>query len=52
MSTDNPKRPTQIPAARLTRDDLELGLKELINRLAERGKSAELRIIGGAAISL
>lgn len=42
----------QAPAARLTRDELEFGLKTVIHRLQERGRPAELRIIGGAAISL
>lgn len=42
----------QVPAARLTRDELEFGLKAVIQRLQDRGEPAELRIVGGAAISL
>lgn len=38
--------------ARLTRDDLEFGLKEVLQRLQKRDEPAELRIVGGAAISL
>lgn len=47
-----PETRLQVPAARLTRDELEFGLKEVIQRLQERGEPAELRIVGGAAISL
>jgi predicted nucleotidyltransferase len=47
-----PETRLQVPAARLTRDELEFGLKAIIQRLQERGEPAELRIVGGAAISL
>lgn len=47
-----PETRLQTPAARLTRDELEFGLKEIVQRLEERGEPAELRIVGGAAISL
>lgn len=50
MSTGN--REDQSPSARLTRDELESGLKEVIRRLQVRREHAELRIVGGAAISL
>ncbi len=47
-----PETRLQTPAARLTRDELEFGLKEIVQRLEERGEPAELRIVGGAAIAL
>lgn len=47
-----PETRLQTPAARLTRDELEFGLKEIVQRLEERREPAELRIVGGAAISL
>lgn len=40
------------PSARLTRDDLEVGLRDLIRRLQEHDEPVALRIIGGAAITL
>ena len=56
QSSNKDQQPSAIhlqrPAARLTRDDLEYGVKEVIHRLQERGEPAELRIIGGAAIAL
>lgn len=54
-STDHRSAPAtrlQEPAARLTRDELEFGLNEVVRLLQERGDPAELRIVGGAAIAL
>lgn len=42
----------QPSVARLTRDELEFGLNEVIQRLEDFGELAELRIVGGAAVSL
>ena len=44
--------PSGAPSARLSRDALEFGLKQIIRRLHESGAPAEMSIVGGAAISL
>lgn len=40
------------PAVRLSREDLELGLAEMISKLSDLKERAEIRIVGGAAIAL
>lgn len=52
MRTGRPDDRPPVSAARLTRGELVFGLKEVIQRLQKRGEPAELRIVGGAAITL
>ncbi|WP_156761468.1 hypothetical protein [Microbacterium karelineae] len=51
MTQDDRFRP-QAPSARLTRDELEVGLRDIVTRLHARGQTADIRIVGGAAIAL